>query len=339
MTPKPLSTRGTLLTTGFVTLDVILDGARVGHRAGGTAGNVAANLAFLGWKTSVAALVGQDPAGRRLQHDLRRSGVDTSHLVVRDDVVTPVVIHEVFDGGHRFRFGCPTCGRRFPRHRPIPNDMARTLLARQLPSVFFFDRASRAAIAIAEAVRDTGGLVMFEPGTRGHEQSFKRALDLAHIIKFSHDKKHQFEDALSAPRSGQLQIMTAGERGAFWRRTRTWHRVAGIESTIVDAGGAGDWTTAGILASMQSLRPDAIAVTDTDYLLRWGQALGVLSCGVIGARGLSSVMSPKEVVEAASKLVERERTTPANNHRLRASRRQAECPACLSAHHAGASSR
>jgi D-glycero-beta-D-manno-heptose-7-phosphate kinase len=51
------------------------------YRIGG-AGNVAHNVAALGGRTSLAALVGDDDAGRRLAQELRAHAVDTTGLVV-----------------------------------------------------------------------------------------------------------------------------------------------------------------------------------------------------------------------------------------------------------------
>src|SRR5438094_530879 len=103
MSSQMLSTTGSCLSMGFVALDVIIHGERLGHAAGGTAANVAANLAFFGWRSAVAGVVGDDPAGRHLVSDLSAAKVDVSDVRKSSGAQTPVVIHEILDHSHRFR--------------------------------------------------------------------------------------------------------------------------------------------------------------------------------------------------------------------------------------------
>lgn len=161
----------------------------LGHSAGGTAGNVAANLAYFGWDAAAVALHGDDPAGDHLRADLTRAGVSSRGLLRRPDYTTPLVIHEVAKGKHRFRFGCHECGRKFAQFRAIPNDAAERLVADDhLPDVLFLDRVSAAALILAERVRDGGGLVVFEPSMPGDRPRFRRLVEIAHLVKFSADR-------------------------------------------------------------------------------------------------------------------------------------------------------
>ena len=173
-----------ILCSGYIALDLVSYKSRLIKRAaGGTAGNVAANLAFLGWRSSVAGFIGADAAGRRVQNDLRRSGVDTSDLTLREDIGTPLVLHDVQEAGHRFWFHCPECGRKFPKYRAIDEDQARNLGERLHPDVFFFDRASSAMAVLAEKLSARGTTIVFEPSTQGREP--ERCARAAHIVKYS----------------------------------------------------------------------------------------------------------------------------------------------------------
>lgn len=329
--PAPsLSTRGTVLTTGFFALDVILHGSDIGHAAGGTAGNVAANLAFLGWKAAVAGTLGDDPAGRQVLNSLRQGGVVTDALILRDGVSTPVVVHEISDAGHRFRFGCPQCGRRFSYHRPLTVKAAKLCLGATIPDVLFFDRASSGALWLAEEMRAAGKLVVFEPAGLGDPGRFQRALSVAHLVKFSHDRARRFEQ-LIATTPGQVQVCTLGEAGVDWRRgASAWKRIRGYRvAAVVDAGGAGDWMTAGILSTLQDLNPKSVFTEDFGGVLRVAQSLASISCGAVGARGLSRGMSSCQVRQAVTAVVARETHDAAFGGALQRAESPAHCAACL----------
>ncbi len=331
MSQDMLSTRGSSLSAGFVALDVVIHDQRLGHAAGGTAGNVAANLAFFGWRSSVAGVVGGDPAGRHLLANLASAGVDVSSLRAMPGASTPVVIHEILTGSHRFRFGCPHCGRRFPRSRPLSLDDAASLLEHETPDVFFFDRVSAAALFVAERVRGEGGLVVFEPATPGRNGYFRRAMEFAHLVKYSHERQIALGDLLE-PLTQQLQVRTEGDSGASWRKGGgRWYRSPPISDLkVVDAGGAGDWTTAALLASLGSLDPEAVMELDLSIPLGVAQAVAALSCTSVGARGLSSDFSRNQVLAAVAQLVGEGEDSPIRRAGPVRARRKALCGSCLS---------
>lgn len=326
-----LATKGSILTSGYVALDVVVAGEALGHRAGGTAANVAANLAFFGWQTGAAALIGRDPAGEHLRADLARAGVDTRYISKEPEITTPVVVHEILAAGHRFRFGCPVCGRRFARHRSLPTQVARRIVESESPRVFFFDRVSAGALALADACRTAGGLVVFEPATRGRADQFKEAVRLAHVVKFSRERFSRFADLLLAPKPRrQLQILTDGPGGAAWRTGSRWRRVGGYASEVIDSGGAGDWMTAAMLATLPSLDPRDLGDVDFDAVLAVAQAVGAISCRGIGARGLSEQLSFHDLRVAVADLMGREVEPNGPSPRTpRRTRRRAKCNTCL----------
>ena len=323
------TSRQSVLTAGFFALDVVLFEEQLAHRAGGTAANVAANLAFLGWRSRVMGLIGKDPAGAHLLRDLTKAGVDTSGTVRRGDVMTPVVIHEIFDGNHRFRFGCPECGRQFPRARPLPLDHVSKLLE-ETPKVFFFDRISSAALEAARVVRVAKGTVVFEPALASGSDSFQLAVSLAHIIKFSSDKRRVLEPFLNSVSADTLQVISAGVEGAYWRRgRRPWRHEQAYDIDVVDPGGAGDWMTAGLLASIGGISPSELSDAQISDALSLAQALAALSCQYPGARGISTGLARAEIERLLRNLETQKHDASRSRSLGRPSRRQASCPSCL----------
>jgi fructokinase len=280
-----------ILASGFVALDVVRSDQGVWMRAGGTAGNVAANLAYFGWKARIAGLIGRDDAGRIASHDLSDAGVDTSALYQHDEVGTPLVLHEIDGKSHRFKFGCPVCGRPYHRYRPLATTKVSKLLSGQrLADVFFFDRPSAAALALAEAHAKAGHLVVYEPSTAGNAVAHMRAAACADVIKFSEEQAAKFEKYFPEDLPNhQLRIVTRGDKGARFRLgPGAWREQPAHSVSVVDAGGAGDWMTAALLDSLGLHRPWQVA--EVEEAVRWAQGVAAMSCLVPGARLLSSVL-------------------------------------------------
>ena len=321
----------TVLSVGYVVLDVLVHGDCLGHSAGGTAGNVAANLSYFGWDAATAALLGDDPAGNHLRADLKKAGVSSSGLRLLKDFTTPVVIHEISNGKHNFRFRCPVCGRRFARFRPIPVEFAEILVeSNKRPDVLFLDRVSAAAVLMAERIRDGGGLVVFEPSMPGDIQKFRRLLELAHLVKFSVSQLDPTSHLLDE--SPGAHVYTDGANGAYWRpRGGSWNHIPHFPIDAVDAGGAGDWTTAALLEALPSLVPDEVERTDLTEPLRYAQAVAALSCQVLGARSLAYEYEREKLDAMVANLQQtnhQEKTSRPS--RPSKSRRSAACTACLS---------
>lgn len=286
-----------VLTAGYLPLDIVSYRGRVWHAAGGTAGNVAAILGFMGWESSVAADVGDDAAGLAVQKDLKKSNVSVRLVRKVEGRETPRLIHEIDPRGHRFRYQCPTCGAKFPLSRPLRKDRALEIAALGLsPDVFFLDRLNAGTILLAEHFADRGSLIMFEPSRPANEELTQRAVRVAHIIKYAADRDPGLAAVVPLPR--QVWIVTGGREGAQYRVGRgVWHTSPAFNYPVVDTGGAGDWTTAGLIHSIPlGTRLTVRAVGDS---LRWAQALAAVSCGAPGARGLSMQQSADSVIRAA----------------------------------------
>lgn len=282
-----MSTKPMVVSAGYMPLDVITIHGSVIHQAGGTAANVAAILSYLGWRSVLAGQTGDDPAGRVLVDDLRHAGVDISQIHRPGGMATPRLVHSVRPDGHSFAYTCPECTRRLPRSRPLTVEQARACAARHPHAdVYFFDRANAGSLTLAEHYAQAGSVIVFEPSVPANAELLRRAVAVAHIVKHSDDRSvGGLDDIGVRPRRGQLRIVTHGAEGLELRtgagRPR---RFPALATLAVDTGGAGDWTTAGLLAT--AARRGELFEEAIDDGLRFGQALAALSCTAVGARGL-----------------------------------------------------
>lgn len=290
--------------TGLVALDVVItEGGTTPprHWAGGTCGNVLLALRYLGWHSApVARLQSGDAAGRVLE-DLQHWGVSTEHVSVEHDGSTPIIVQKIGRtlGGepyHTFSWRCPNCGTRLPAYKPVLASAAHEIANRLAsPAVFFFDRLSRGALLLAKAAAERGAAVVFEPSSVGNLALFREAWQLAHIVKYSHERLNELPGDLEAINGPRLQVETLGREGLRYRsrlpgcKKRAWQRLEALPADEVkDTAGAGDWCTAGITHKLLGSGAAGLNQTNDTFLrdsVRYGQALSAWNCGFEGARG------------------------------------------------------
>lgn len=277
----------TVISAGYMPLDIVTTASGLQARsAGGTAANVAAILSFFGWHSILAGQAGADHAGTDLIADLSASGVEVDQVNRRPGMLTPRLVHEVRTNEHTFSYACPTCQQRFPHSRPLTLPQAHACIAAH-PSatVFFFDRANPATITLATHYRAHGSVIVYEPATLAATELQRRAIELAHVVKHSDEgmvgNHHWADDA-----ARQLQIVTRGGHGLeVLKGGSRIAKLPAFPTVVVDAAGAGDWTTAGFLHT-SARTGGLISEGCLEDGLAFGQALAALSCSVIGARSL-----------------------------------------------------
>lgn len=267
-----------LVSSGYTTVDVLTNGSlRVAP--GGTATNVARAVQSLNWQAAIVGTVGDDPPGRFLSEKLRAVGVDTQRLNNSALWTTPVLVQEAHRGDHRWRFRCPICNTRFATHRPPPSSEVRDVTqAIAAPHVFFFDRASRYTVALAERWSQDGAFIVFEPSTLGVPGIFDEAVAIADLVKFSRQRSDAFNSRLRQY-SGSM-VETLGSAGVRYRAAgaSSWVTIPSNPVVeFVDSAGAGDWTTAGLLSCLVDERGDA-QIGRLDEAIVEAQKLGARSC-------------------------------------------------------------
>lgn len=288
----------TIMAAGYVPLDIVSYNGRTWHSAGGTAGNVAAILGFLGWTAYAISDVGDDLAGRRIRRDLQSSNVSVRYLRMLKNFESPRVLHDISETGHIYRFKCPQCTRSLPMSRPISMSRAAEILeTATAPSVFFFDRINAGTLRLAEKFKAEGSRIFLEPSRDARPEYISRALAVADVVKVADDRVGAFHTFDASSRK-QLWIITSGFKGAKFRLGNgIWHESAAYKYPVIDAGGAGDWTSAGLINSFQNI--ETLKLQNIASALTWAQALAAVSCGVPGARGLAKRQSAESVIKAA----------------------------------------
>ncbi len=292
---RQTASQPTVFGLGLVALDVVLErgGSEPALYAGGTCANVLTILSYLGWNARPIARLGNDPAASVVRSDLRRWGVDLALSNMGPAAKTPIVVERVrVDRNrvpfHSFSFCCYECGSRFPGFRPV-TAMAVAELAnlRPPPDVLFVDRASKSGVVLAEAYAELATLVVFEPQTIDESRSCRKLLDLAHIVKYSHERVGELP--LRASRNRILEVQTLGRGGVRFRTGRQWDYLEAKDvRDLRDAAGSGDWLTAGVIHSLGGRwrgTGEGIDASTVEGALAVGQRLAAWNCSFAGARG------------------------------------------------------
>jgi fructokinase len=290
--------------TGLIALDVVIDGqdnSKASLWAGGSCGNILTILAYLGWKSIPIVNHSNNFASQTIRDDMIRWGVDPLFYYQSDNGTTPIVIERLISKGetltHQFQFKCPICSSLLPRNRPISFKLVKEIENRMpIAKVFYFDRVSRGALALAREQKKQGALVWFEPASLKKEKLLKEALDIAHIVKYS----SQQIDASKIYHNVPLEIQTLGARGIKYRFNNCdWLNVDAFSvNRFVDAAGAGDWCSAGIIHYLGQRGCEGfINSKQKDVLnaLLFGQALAALKCEYKGARGIMYHITKNEL--------------------------------------------
>jgi len=316
--------RPSISGAGFVTLDVTLDQtSRVTYRGvGGTTGNVLSILAFFGWRSVPVVRVGSDRIGREVLREFSELGVDVRYMGAESALETPLTFQFATQPASppRYSFECPSCGkaRRFTRElidtgfRAAMDDVSST-------NVFFFDRVTHGAVEMAEAAREGGAVVFFEPSSVVADTAlFAKALRASHVVKYSADRiAGSLSDLLD---SGFVEIQTMGARGLRFRKhslAPDWVTLPALHvNGVADTSGAGDWCSAGFIHALEQIAKDC-APQDLSYnevyeSLRRAQAIAALSCRHVGARGLMRAIEADTALADAIRILQAHQYSPVN---------------------------
>jgi len=241
-----------------------------------------------------------DPASDRVPADLTQWGVRLDFASCGPTAHTPIIIQEIKRGRdgkpkHRFSWSCPKCGQWLPAYKPVTTAAVDAVaLAMTNASVFFLDRLSRAALSLAKEAADRGAIVVFEPSGKGTDKLMAEAIRLAHIVKYADQRLAGVGGLMRDGSATIVEVQTLGEQGLkyrhqFGRTPSEWVHFDAIPAPrLADSCGAGDWSTAGLLAKvavggLAGLRDGG--AQGVQNALRYGQALAAWNCGFEGARG------------------------------------------------------
>ena len=288
--------------TGLLALDVILNGSPSTPpklTVGGSCGNVMTILSYLGWSSYPVARLKNNDASEEIFADLERWGVKTDFVYKEPTGSTSIIIHRILKNKkgqsiHRFEFRNPNTGAWLPGYKPFLSKEVPELIKKMpAPNIYYFDRINRAAIDLAKEAKRQGAVVFFEPSSEGEPRMFEECLEASDIIKFSNERIPDYKTKFKKSKV-YLEIETLGKDGLNFRYAKSnsakWTLIKPFTlSELVDAAGAGDWATGGIIDSLCREGFSKFRKNSSRQIkigLQRGQILGALNCFFDGARGI-----------------------------------------------------
>lgn len=280
--------------------------------------NLAAAAAALGLSAAFVSKVGDDPFGVSITQTFSRLGVDMSHVILDKVARTGLAFVSVMpDGSRDFLFYFDPA--RDLALRPDELDAAWLGSARVLHygSISLIAEPGRSATLEAARLAHQGGAVCsYDPNLRpflwpnddAMRDGVRLGLESADLVKISADElaflypdapeeaaaiRRLLED-FERPRLVAVTDGAAGCRG--YTRAGDFADAPGFSVAFVDATGAGDSFTAGLLAFLLRQGPDLGATLDAvgpilPDALRYANACGALATTHLGAAPMTLTVS------------------------------------------------
>jgi len=306
------------LGAGLVALDVIIPDAHKPDRwllhAGGSCGNVTTILSYMGWDAAPIARLDSSAETRTLKGDLETWQVDMKWVEEDPTGSTPIILQVDHNPGtaaarHKFHWRCLDCSGWYPRFKPFKKTVVPRVEAEETnPAVYYFDRAFPASIALAKSMRDRGAVIVFEPNGVRDEAQFHAALEVADVVKYSHERMAPQSDLLTEL-GAWLQVETMGRDGLrFLHNENGWEKLEALSAPyVVDTAGAGDWCTAVLVDRCFRRGRKALPSLSSSKIrtaLREGQAYAALNCAYAGARGMMYGLTKEQLSQYTKALLE-----------------------------------
>lgn len=262
---------------------------------GGAPANVLAALAKLGKKTAFIGKVGQDSFGVYLQKELNAQQIDTTGLILSDEVNTTLAFVMLSDSGERsFTF------HRKPGADQMmnANEIDYSIIANA--KIFHFGSVSLthdpARTATCEAVsfaKKSGLLISYDPNLRfdlwkDAEEAKEIILGMmsyADILKISEEELEfltgttvleEGTERLFTSYGNVLILVTLGHKGCFYRKGDTTGYIPGFRVRTLDTTGAGDAFLGGIhYQVLQIDKPlQELDSSEIKKMITFGNAIG-----------------------------------------------------------------
>lgn len=269
--------------------------------AGGAPANVAVGLKRLGIASGFMGMVGVDPFGRFLAHTLESHGVDISTLRHTREAPTALAFVSLRADGERdfVFFGNPSADKLLS-----PSDIDLSAIARAKLLHFGSISLSRepartATLYAADAAQEAGAMISYDPNLRlsfwadadAAREGLRAGLAKADVVKISEDElifltgasdPAQARDFLWTERM-KLMVVTSGSAGSVYITNDFMGKVPGFKVKAVDATGAGDAFTAGLLAGLLKQRQAIRTESMLKEVCRFANAVGALTTTARGA--------------------------------------------------------
>ncbi|KPB04603.1 aminoimidazole riboside kinase [Bacillus sp. CHD6a] len=245
---------------------------------GGAPANVAVGVARLEAKSTFIGKVGNDVLGRFLKNTLADYGVNTSSMLLTDDIRTGVVFVTLENGERSFDFYINPSADRFLTDDEIDETLFDENKILHFGSISLISEPTRSAtIKAVKLAKEKGLIVSYDPNLRlglwDSEESAKEQivsmLPYADILKISEEELEFITGEKDIEKGAEklaayeipLLLVTLGSEGSYVFIREGYQHVPARKVTTVDTTGAGDAFVSGILYTANEWEGDIRTIT------------------------------------------------------------------------------
>ena len=264
------------------------------EEVGNTCGNVMCMLPYLGVETYPIGHFDESEQGLKITADLKRYGANIRFVKNSKEGGTTLMtcIHKLdANGQHTMSHRATAPNSRFPKRKQLRKDEVQGFVDALdfKPDAYFFDVSDAGPRELANALKEQGVLVYYEPEGNKEMNKFLKCVEVSDVIKFS--GTNILDTSFVANYPDKLFIRTMGEEGMeFNLRGQGWQKIAPVpNNNVVDWEGAGDWTSSVFLAELCKLNKLNIAQLTSEEVrkvLETAAATASRSVSYMGSKGM-----------------------------------------------------
>ena len=270
---------------------------------GGAPANVAVALSRLGVRTGFIGMVGNDEFGCFLKETLKKNNVDTSCMPMTSKANTTLAFVSIkADGDRDFIFYRKPGADMLLSIDDIDEEYIENAKLLHIGSISLIDEPSKSAtLHTADIAKKNGLLISYDPNIRMNlwpdpktaKNTILSTLNLCDILKVSDNEMEFLTDTndickgiymLKDMSGADLIMVTKGDRGVTYMFKDEIKNLEGFKMTAVDATGAGDAFTAGLLSKIYNEKKiNAITIDKMKDYITYANACGALTVTKKGA--------------------------------------------------------
>ncbi len=264
------------------------------EEVGNTCGNVMCMLPYLGVETYPIGHFDESEQGLKITADLKRYGANIRFVKNSKEGGTTLMtcIHKLdANGQHTMSHRATAPNSRFPKRKQLRKDEVQGFVDALdfKPDAYFFDVSDAGPRELANALKEQGVLVYYEPEGNKEMNKFLKCVEVSDVIKFS--GTNILDTSFVANYPDKLFIRTMGEEGMeFNLRGQGWQKIAPVpNNNVVDWEGAGDWTSSVFLAELCKLNKLNIAQLTSEEVrkvLETAATTASRSVSYMGSKGM-----------------------------------------------------
>lgn len=278
---------------------------------GGAPANLLTTAAHMGISTAFIGKVGNDMHGAFLKDILTQQGIDTSSLIVSDEVFTTLAFVDIgADGEREFSFARKPGADTRLEVAELNIRMLQNCKILHVGSLSLTDEPARTA-TIKAVKMAANAMISFDPNYRpslwpAKEQAIKMMIMMtaeADLVKVSEEESFMITGESDYVKAAQIIIgmgpsviaITLGKDGVYVARKGQGALVPGFPVEAIDTTGAGDSFWGGFLSEViKSEKPlEQLGLDELIHFARFGNATASLC--VRGRGGIPSIPYEKDV--------------------------------------------